>query len=59
MLSFGAGTLPALSAVVVGSRLLPARLRAQGTRLVAVLLVVTGLFMLGRSLAVLPGHGMP
>ncbi len=56
MLCFGLGTLPALSALVLGAHLIPARLRAHSTRLVAALLVGTGLFMLVRALWTMPGH---
>ena len=58
MICFGAGTLPALSAVVVAGRLAPRGLRIHGTRLAAVMLVGIGLFMLIRSLLVpLAAHG--
>ncbi len=60
MICFGAGTLPALSAVVLAGRLAPRWLRAAGSRLAAVVLVGIGLFMLARSLLVpLSAHGMP
>lgn len=55
MLVFGLGTLPALSAVLLGSHLVPAGLRAHGTRLVAAVLVGTGVFMLARAL-LMAGH---
>lgn len=55
MLAFGAGTLPALSAVVLGSQAAPAWLRAQGSRITALLVVVVGIFMLARALLVEPG----
>ncbi len=59
MLLFGLGTLPALSAVVLGSWLAPRWLRAGGTRLAAVCLIGTGVVMLARALWVSPaGHGM-
>ncbi len=60
MVCFGAGTLPALTAVVLGSRAAPRWLRAHGTRIAAVLLIVMGLFMLARALLVSPSahaHG--
>lgn len=56
MLCFGLGTLPALSALVLGAHLIPARLRAHSTRLVAALLVGSGVFMLARALLTMPGH---
>lgn len=55
MLAFGAGTLPALSAVVLGSRIAPPWLRARGSRIAALLVVGVGLFMLARSILVEPG----
>ena len=59
MALFGAGTLPALSALLLGSRFLPPWVRAQGSRWAAALLVAVGLFMLARALlAPLHGHGM-
>ena len=58
MVCFGAGTLPALSAVVLAGRLAPPWLRAHGTRLAALMLVGIGLFMLARSLLVpMAAHG--
>ncbi len=50
MLCFGMGTLPALSAVVLGGRLLPPQFRGKGARLAAAMLIGIGLFMLARSL---------
>jgi sulfite exporter TauE/SafE len=50
MVCFGVGTLPALSALVLGGQLLPLRLRAGGSGLAAKLLLAVGLFMLARSL---------
>lgn len=52
MVCFGAGTLPALSFVVLGSRLAPRWLAIRGPRLAAVLLVGIGVFMLSRALLV-------
>lgn len=52
MLCFGAGTLPALSALVLGGRLVPLKWRRDGTRVTAAVLVVVGLFMLGRALGI-------
>lgn len=49
MLAFGIGTLPALSLVFLGGRLVPARLRAQGTRIAAVFVVLVGIWMLART----------
>ena len=60
MLCFGAGTLPALTALVAGSGALPGWLRARSPRLAAVLLVGVGLLALARSLLMSPGgagHG--
>ena len=56
MVCFGAGALPALTAVVLGSRAAPGWLRAQGTRIAGALLIAMGLFMLARALLVSPGH---
>ena len=59
MVCFGAGTLPALSAVVLAGRLAPRWLRLHGTRVAALMLVGIGLFMLARSLLVpLAAHCM-
>lgn len=55
MLVFGAGTLPALSALVLGSRMAPKWLRAHGPRVAALLLIGVGVFMLLRALVVEPG----
>ncbi len=58
MVCFGAGTLPALSAVVLAGRMAPRWLRVHGTRLAALMLVGIGLFMLARSLLVpMTAHG--
>lgn len=63
MVCFGAGTVPALSAVVLGSRAVPARLRVGGTRVAAAMIVAVGVFMLLRAILVSPGgghgHAMP
>ena len=59
MLAFGLGTLPSLSAVLVAARVLPARLRAQGTRLAAVVLIATGAFMMARSILAAPDAPCP
>jgi uncharacterized protein len=59
MVLFGIGTLPALSAVVLGSWLAPRWLRESGTRIAAGLLIGTGFFMLARALWVSPAaHGL-
>ena len=55
MLAFGAGTLPALTALMAGSGALPGWLRARSPRLAAALLVGVGLFALARSLLMAPG----
>ena len=49
MLVFGVGTVPALSAVLAASRMLPVKWRAHGTRLAALLVVVAGVWMTARS----------
>jgi sulfite exporter TauE/SafE len=49
MATFGLGTVPALSAVVLASRALPRRLRAASPRLVAVGLILVGLFATWRA----------
>lgn len=54
MVVFGLGTIPSLSLVLLGSRLAPPWLRAQGTRLVGAALLLTGAFMATRSLWVPP-----
>ncbi|MEM7356695.1 MAG: sulfite exporter TauE/SafE family protein, partial [Acidobacteriota bacterium] len=59
MLLFGAGTLPALSALMLGSRLLPNWARLAGPRLSAAVLVAIGILMLARALmSPMHGHGM-
>ena len=50
MVVFGIGTVPALSAVLAASRMLPAKWRAHGTRLAAALVVVAGVWMTARSM---------
>jgi hypothetical protein len=58
MVCFGAGTVPALSALLLGGRLAPAWLRARGHKLAGALLVVAGLLMLARIVLVgAGGHG--
>ncbi len=49
MMIFGIGTVPALSAVLAASRMLPAKWRAHGTRLAALLVVIAGVWMTARS----------
>lgn len=49
MVIFGVGTIPSLTAVLVTSHLLPAAWRAAGTRLAAILVIFTGLWMAARS----------
>lgn len=58
MLVFGAGTLPALSALLLAGRLWPRRLRFHGTRLAAAMLLGVGIFMLARALWMPTMHGM-
>ncbi len=48
MLAFGVGTLPVLSAVLVGARFLPRGLVVQGNRTVALSLILVGLWMMAR-----------
>lgn len=50
MIVFGAGTTPALTALLVAAGAAPARLRARSPRLAAGLLVVVGVLMLARSI---------
>ena len=52
MLAFGAGTVPALTAVLLASRALPTVARQQGTRLVAASLILAGCVMAWRALMV-------
>ena len=53
MVAFGVGTLPALTALVVGSLAIPRRWLAQSPRLAALLLGAAGIVMLARSLFVM------
>lgn len=57
MVAFGLGTLPALTAVLLSARLLPAWVRAHGTRLAAITLILTGGWMLTRTLMASPQTG--
>lgn len=50
MLAFGLGTVPSMSGVLFLSRILPARWRSYGTRLAAVLVVLTGVWMTWRAM---------
>jgi len=59
MLCFGAGTLPALTALMLGSGSLPDWLRTRSPRLTAVLLLGIGLWMLVRALLIVPHGAMP
>jgi len=59
MFAFGLGTLPALSAVLLFRGLLPTWLRAHGTRIVAVTLIITGCLMTARGLMVSPSTACP
>ncbi len=49
MIIFGVGTLPSLTAVLLGVQFLPRRLRAHSIRIAAVLIVLVGVWMLARS----------
>ena len=49
MIVFGIGTLPSLTVALTVGHLVPARWRAHGTRLAAVMLIVTGAWMTIRS----------
>lgn len=56
MIVFGIGTLPSLTAVLAASHLMPAKWRAHGTKLAAVIVMLTGAWMIART--VLPhDHG--
>jgi len=52
MVVFGIGTLPSLTGVLLTHRLVPRRVRAAGTRLTAVVVILTGSWMMIRTLAV-------
>lgn len=49
MVVFGIGTLPSLTLVLLATNLVPARWRVHGSRLAAVCVILTGVFMLGRA----------
>lgn len=56
MVSFGLGTLPSLWAAVWMSHFIPQKLRAHGTTVTAVMVIVAGVWMMGRT--ILPhSHG--
>ncbi len=57
MLAFGIGTLPALTGVLLAAAALPVWLRLHGTRLAAVVVILTGSFMLTRTLLADPDTG--
>lgn len=50
MVVFGLGTVPSLTSVLVAHRVLPRKLRANGTRLVAVVIILAGAWMMIRTL---------
>jgi sulfite exporter TauE/SafE len=56
MAVFGLGTLPALSGVLVAGRLLPRWMRAHGTRVAALLLLLAGGWMCVRALRTPHAH---
>ena len=56
MVVFGLGTLPSLSGVLLARRVIPPGLRAHGTRLAAVFVILTGAVMLGRTLVATPQY---
>ncbi len=49
MIVFGVGTLPSLTAVLAAAHLLPAKWRAHGTKVAAVIVVLTGVWMAVRA----------
>lgn len=49
MIAFGIGTIPALSAVLIGSHLIPSRWRVHGSRLAGIVVMLTGAWMIWRS----------
>lgn len=49
MIAFGIGTIPALSAVLIGANLIPSRWRAHGSRMAGVVVMLTGAWMVWRS----------
>lgn len=58
MTIFGIGTIPSLTAVLVTSHLIPASFRTTGTRLAALTVILTGLWMAIRSTIDLCGGHM-
>lgn len=50
MVVFGLGTVPSLTAVLLSSRLIPTRLRPHGVKLAAIMITLSGLWMMARSL---------
>jgi sulfite exporter TauE/SafE len=56
MIVFGIGTLPSLTAVLATAHLLPAAWRAHGTKVAAVIVVLTGAWMVTRA-AMSHNHG--
>ena len=57
MVVFGLGTLPSLTAVLATSHLLPSRWRVHGTRLAALFVIVSGMWIGARSLRPHEHHG--
>lgn len=57
MVAFGIGTLPSLTAVLLGIRLAPGWLRAQGPRLTGLVWIAIGVVILWRAFALDPGTG--
>ncbi len=52
MIIFGLGTLPSLTGVLLAYRVVPLRFRAHGSRLVAVIIIMAGAWMMARTLIV-------
>jgi len=57
MVIFGLGTLPSLTGVLLAHRVVPRRFRAHGSRLVAVIIIMAGSWMMARTLIVWPIPG--
>lgn len=49
MLCFGLGTIPALTAVVISTGLIPIGIRKHGEKIAAVIIILTGIFLAYRS----------
>ena len=49
MAAFGVGTIPSLTAVLIATRPVPARMRSRATRLAAIVIRGIGVFMLLRT----------